>query len=1363
LFFVHIDKNKKKSIKKLYKNILMEKSIRAFLFIFFTVGAWISASAAPILIEVTEVASLSSDNTPLVIINSTEDVDLHYSGSCGGGLQLQMIEGNQGIDYPILPDGIYADCTIQGENVGTGEFSNILSLSAFEIDTTSPVILFVDDVSVMPSNSDMIEIHVLETSPNVSTYKYGFSSDAICDGGDMYTNSFVNNVPFGITNEVNNGKYICVTAEDLAGNTSYKSSTNRLSIDSVAPIITEVTAVISPTIDTTPDYVFNSDEIGTIVYGGDCSSPTSIATIGDNSITFNELINGVHSNCTVTVTDLVGNVSATLNVMAFEVDTISPVFSTIGVSTNNVYDPSYANAGSELMFTLVLEHADSYGGNGSIDFSIGGVSRTINFEQVSSVNRNSTYTAKYILAGENGNIEIMGITFDDFLGHGIHQTSFVVGQAPTPTVIVDTDFPDLISAAFVSSGNSGSVPHHSWVRLGQKVTYTLNFGEDIIRENLISSSLASNIGSLSKEFNIASYGTSDTIIFIPLVGDNGAIVATNINFSVVDRAGNSTIVSQNDVNALFTNTISSDTTRPTVSNVSIFSNNALDTSLAKTNDTITVALNTSDNLSPNISLHGSSRIFNEIPTDNVTGAMGASTMALFTDGNEATQQQVPFQVRIIDEAGNLSSIITSTSDGSTVRFDRTNPVIQNVYISAVSQDGSSYLGDLPTYYARQGDAISLRFEATDWVDIVPGISGNFFGIPTTFVKTNPACNGSIGWCEWSASILNTNGLEGIVDFDVLVLDNAGNGDGSTNSEVHITGTTDGSRVIFDKTRPQNPTDVTDLGGSSTTSFKGGTEAIFSWSNDTDSLPLNGNNAGVWKYYIALTNPDNGGEFHRGSASNFATEELSLWDNSGNLIGTKQFDGTISQLAPWIGKFIPPRNITPIYNPYDFRMIVVDKAGNKSFDDFGDPTQLAGTQPQVVYEQPYTITIYGVLTNEEGTPIPNAIVQVAARYGEFCNQGVEICADMTDDLGRYSILVNKNQDYNITFFANGYYLNKKDRNILADHFQLNISLIGFESIHEKQEYQQIVRFVLSEKIQIGQRWEYVQFDIYTNSGQITTRQEGQAVVVTSLSSITKIRQIIPYQSEFILSANTPITLDSTIGSITISSNGNEWSFFGGGRLISHNGHLSEFDSDHNENEYGNRISIGYTPAKGVITYSGDRRDERVLNNKIWTREEVEEDNKKIDAGNAPKILTYTNRNGYEIFAGYRSGRLPMEERGERYRNRVRIGTRATKITEGSFATKIQEIKETVGTDEIKEVLIQNKQSPIRKISSVDAAISADARSKYVSQKIDKFARYDENSGRKPSTLKSKQYSSIYMRVGGKSVSMNKVMQRESGGY
>ena len=66
--------------------------------------------------------------------------------------------------------------------------------------------------------------------------------------------------------------------------------------------LSEVTAVTTPNVDNTPNYTFSSSKAGTITYGGSCTSSTTVAVAGNNTITLNTLSDGTYSDCTITVT-----------------------------------------------------------------------------------------------------------------------------------------------------------------------------------------------------------------------------------------------------------------------------------------------------------------------------------------------------------------------------------------------------------------------------------------------------------------------------------------------------------------------------------------------------------------------------------------------------------------------------------------------------------------------------------------------------------------------------------------------------------------------------------------------------------------------------------------------------------------------------------------------------------------------------------------------------------------------------------------------------------------------------------------------------------------------------------------------------
>jgi hypothetical protein len=90
--------------------------------------------------------------------------------------------------------------------------------------------------------------------------------------------------------------------------------------DTTAPTLFEVNRIpaFNPTTIDLP-YTFSSDEAGTIQYGGACTSSTTAARAGSNSLTFEFLRPGHYEDCSIQVTDAAGNASAALAVAPFRV------------------------------------------------------------------------------------------------------------------------------------------------------------------------------------------------------------------------------------------------------------------------------------------------------------------------------------------------------------------------------------------------------------------------------------------------------------------------------------------------------------------------------------------------------------------------------------------------------------------------------------------------------------------------------------------------------------------------------------------------------------------------------------------------------------------------------------------------------------------------------------------------------------------------------------------------------------------------------------------------------------------------------------------------------------------------------------
>ena len=127
----------------------------------------------------------------------------------------------------------------------------------------------------------------------------------------------------------------------------------------ISIVLAEVTAITTPTTDTTPDYTFSSTESGTITYGGSCSSSTTIAISGNNTITLSSLSDGTYADCTIKVSKTISTensekkLSGSLTITSFTVsssnDTTAPVIAEVTAVTNPTNDktPDYTFSSTE--------------------------------------------------------------------------------------------------------------------------------------------------------------------------------------------------------------------------------------------------------------------------------------------------------------------------------------------------------------------------------------------------------------------------------------------------------------------------------------------------------------------------------------------------------------------------------------------------------------------------------------------------------------------------------------------------------------------------------------------------------------------------------------------------------------------------------------------------------------------------------------------------------------------------------------------------------------------------------------------------------------------------------------------------------
>lgn len=906
---------------------------------------------------------------------------------------------------------------------------------------------------------------------------------------------------------------------------------------------------------------------------------TTTKIMGTRSVTVLAPDTGLFNIDSLTFTDRAGNAitgfaagAPTPNVTA---DTTAPnVTGTTQVTSNAA--SSWAQAGDTVTYSVTYDEPVTVT---AINTPSSAANATGAVTDVSAVSSSSDTLVVTVLAGDNGVITpTVDYDITDAAGNVTNVTSLapITGGSGSNTITADTVIPTLTTVSITSDNANSS----AWAKNGDTITVSL-VGSEILGQSTINVTIAGKAATITNPCNPSNCNNYTASVTLDGSEPEG-VAAISIDFK--DRAQNvgTTVTATTDASM-----VTLDYTAPTVTPVTIYSNNALDTTLAKSNDTITVDFTVNDNLASNASISGAPTILSSPATNTVTTVGAGQTIDRFTDGTETSEVVVPFSFAVQDEAGNISSTVTATTDASQVQFDRTDPLVSDVKISATSADTSAFLGDVPTYYAKQGDTIDFSFEVCDYVDSQnnPPTGDLFSSIGLTMTDgglTGSTCltpeGNTVGLREWTAQLTGINGTEGVVTFDIDVYDNAGNG------LVNVTGTTDGSSVIFDKTAPTVPTDMVDLGGAQTPGFKpAGDAALYTWTNDADPLgvaPV----SGVYQFDVRYNNVNTG------------------------------INEMVTITAPT--RSFAPTLMIPDLAPYTVNMNVRDKAGN-------------GSGEQVIYTQKYGITITGLVTDvETGSPIANASVNVIAPFGSDCNNpGQGTCSAGTDTNGNYTLVVAPNTDYKLDGTRTpDYYTAKSDLNVTTNDVESNFSLKHVENGDVQTGNQSMVVVLdLAFNDAFGNP-QTTYLYISSASGEATVLRTAAGIEITSHGKIHSVTTNNPSLPVFQPTPNnylikTPVKILSIIDGTNPASSVSS-TFASGANRVGTTGVLGG-------------ASAGFQ--------AGMRREDRVVNSGgRWSEAQSREFARLLNQGTDYRVNQYVNRNGFTVFSGYQHGRMAMTD-------------------------------------------------------------------------------------------------------------------------
>lgn len=201
----------------------------------------------------------------------------------------------------LTNSAIVRDTTPGNENVGTGFSTNnqatVVASGNSYYNLGSPIMY---NVTSSDNNNFFGYVRIANNTTFSPGYFFSLSAWRTASGMDAHSTT-------------NNPGYIASFFNASVSDPSISGG------DHAPAFLSELTPVTTPSNSTTPAYTFYSTEAGTISYGGDCSSNTTSAANGSNTISFNTLSTGTHSNCTITVNDSAGNASNPLSVSAFTI------------------------------------------------------------------------------------------------------------------------------------------------------------------------------------------------------------------------------------------------------------------------------------------------------------------------------------------------------------------------------------------------------------------------------------------------------------------------------------------------------------------------------------------------------------------------------------------------------------------------------------------------------------------------------------------------------------------------------------------------------------------------------------------------------------------------------------------------------------------------------------------------------------------------------------------------------------------------------------------------------------------------------------------------------------------------------------
>ena len=643
----------------------------------------------------------------------------------------------------------------------SGNNNSAATQYTFTYDTTVPTLSSVSLASNNSTNTlakanDVVTLTFTASETiNTPTVTFLSGGQAINDTSITYNNISGNTWTAAYTvnsSDTDGSVTYSIAFSDLANNngTAVTSGSGSVTVDTTTPTLSSVSLVSDNSTNTlakandvvtltfTASETINTPTV-TFLSGGQAINDTSITytNTSGNTWTAAYTVNSSDTDGSVTYSiafsDLTGNngTAVTSGSGSVTIDTTEP---TAAIT----YSPSRPYKENDSV-TITATFSESMKDSPIPQISISGI------ESVSATNMTKStstiYTYIYTVPSGDGTGTIS-------LSNGQDLTGNTITSTPTSgsTFTVDNTAPTLSSVSLVSDNSTNTL-----AKANDIVTLTFTASETINTPTVTFLSGGQAINDTSITYNNTS-GNTWTAAYTVNSSDTDGSVTYSIAFSDLANNNGTTVTSGSG-------SVTIDTTLPTLSSVSIASNNSTNT-LAKANDIVTLTFTASETINtPTVTfLSGGQAINDTSITYNNTS--GNTWTAAYTVNSSDTDGSVTYSISFNDLAGNNGTAVTSGSGSVTI--DNTSPTLSSV--SLVSYNSTNTL-------AKANNVVTLTFTASETINTptVTFLSGGQAINDTSITYTNTSGN------TWTAAYtVNSSDTDGSVTYSIAFSDLTGN-------------------------------------------------------------------------------------------------------------------------------------------------------------------------------------------------------------------------------------------------------------------------------------------------------------------------------------------------------------------------------------------------------------------------------------------------------------------------------------------------------------------------------------------------------------------------------------------------------------